>query len=345
MSKILKANITQNSIYIPEINGVIGILYQTKKPSLITMENGEKVKAGCINCFNPRCMKVCREEIDCSTFSGMSHNMSMDVCPVKAIMLGSDKIEIDERKCIGCGPCVSRCPIGALYLRDNAVVNTENELLREKCQPTEAFVKEQEEVINKLSKNVHTGNMIQENEINMDRIYGEVKKLSQEQQNILARNILICLSNNSTISRHGDVYLRMDGYYENAEKHGVIEVETGTEMLDVARAILDDVAVLSARYAISKEGNSALAICLNFANRRTDYWQEIKDIRDVTGVTISTVTFAILFIFMWNGIAVNDFGDFYMDVDNSSLRLKVEEMLGRKIQIPIGYEGMIENSK
>ena len=34
------------------------------------------------------------------------------------------------------------------------------------------------------------------------------------------------------------------------------------------RAILDDIAVLSARHKIPKEENSALAICLNLANKK-----------------------------------------------------------------------------
>lgn len=346
MSKILSANVVQDVIYVPEINGISSLLYQTESPSVLSKHDGKKMKASCLNCHNPRCMKVYRDEIDCSTFPGMSHDMTMDICPVNAIKQNSDHIIIDERKCFGCGLCVSRCPVGAIYLKnDKVVLNTNNELPRKGLQPTTDTIKEQAEVISKLSEISHIGNMVMENETSMDRMYREIKRLPQEQQNLLARNILICLSNNATISRHGDVYLRMDGYYENGEKHGVVEVETGLDMLDVSRAILDDVAVLSARHNIPKKENSALAICLNLANRRTDYWQEIKDIREVTGIEISTVTFAILLIFMWNGLVVNDFGNFYIDVDNSSLRLEAERMLGRKIRISTGHEGMIENSK
>ena len=36
---------------------------------------------------------------------------------------------------------------------------------------------------------------------------------------------------------------------------------------------------------------------------------------------------------------------FYIDVDNSSLRKKAEEFLGRKIHVSVGYFGILENMK
>lgn len=42
---------------------------------------------------------------------------------------------------------------------------------------------------------------------------------------------------------------------------------------------------------------------------------------------------------------IEDFDDFYIDVDDSSLRKEAEKILGRKIRISSGHEGMIENSK
>lgn len=346
MSKILSANVIQDVVYIPDIKEIECISYQSGAPSYVGGKEGKKYHSSCINCHNPRCMKLGRDEIECKSFSGMSHDMNLDICPANAIKQNSNQVTIDERKCFGCGLCVSRCPVGALYIKnEKAEVNLDNDLPRRKAQPSSAALKEQEKAITNLLGIKHTGNMIMESEASMDKIYRKIKRLPQEQQNLFARNILICLSNNATISRHGDVYLRMDGYYENTDKHGVVEVETGQDMLDVSRAILDDIAVLSARHKIPKEENSALAICLNLANRRTDYWQEVKDIKDVTGIKISTVTFAILLIFMWNALEIEDFDDFYIDVDDSSLRKEAEKILGRRIRISSGHEGMIENSK
>ena len=88
-----------------------------------------------------------------------------------------------------------------------------------------------------------------------------------------------------------------------------------------------------------------MAICLGLPNRRTDYWQVVKDILKVTNIQINTVTIGMLLIFLWNLTELNDYDIFYIDVDNSSLRKKAEEFLGRKIHVSVGYFGILENMK
>lgn len=58
------------------------------------------------------------EEIKCSSFISMSSNMDLSVCPVDALQVGKKRVEINQTKCIGCGMCVQRCPVGALYMNN-----------------------------------------------------------------------------------------------------------------------------------------------------------------------------------------------------------------------------------
>lgn len=139
--------------------------------------------------------------------------------------------------------------------------------------------------------------------------------------------------------------MRMDGFYQTVDQYGVVEIETGLDMLDVSRALLDDIAVVDARYGIKKENIHPLAICLGLPNKRTDYWQVVKDILKVTNVQINTVTFGMLLIFLWDLRELNDYDIFYIDVDNSSLRKKAETFLERKIHISVGHFGILENMK
>ena len=156
---------------------------------------------------------------------------------------------------------------------------------------------------------------------------------------------MICLGSWASLSRQGNVYMRMDGFYQTVDQYGVVEIETGLDMLEVSRALLDDIAVVDARYGIKKENIHPLAICLGLPNRRTDYWQVVKDILKVTNIQINTFTIGMLLIFLWNLTELNDYDIFYIDVDNSSLRKKAEEFLGRKIHVSVGYFGILENMK
>ena len=43
--------------------------------------------------------------------------LCVGVCPVNAIRLTENGIEIDVEKCTGCGICVKGCPVAALELK------------------------------------------------------------------------------------------------------------------------------------------------------------------------------------------------------------------------------------
>lgn len=346
MSQILRTKTTQTKSSIFDIKKPYVIIHKPGKECEIELANGKKIPSTCINCMNPRCMKLQEEEITCEDFSEIAHEMNKSVCPVGAIRTGKEQIEIDKSKCIGCGVCACRCPVGAIYMADGVakVSMQKSSLIRE--VRTDASGKEiQEKFIDEIKDEYHTGIIQNDTDKFFESIYKKIKKLDQIQQNILARNLLIALGNHSTLSRQGNVYMRMDGFYNNEKQYGVVEIETGLDMLDVSRALLDDVAVINARYAVKKEDNHPLAVCLSMANKRTDYWQVVKDIKNVIKLQINTITFGALMILMWNRIKVSDFDRFYIDVDNSSIRKNIEKLIGRKSSISDGFLGILENSK
>lgn len=346
MPKILRVNHKQDTIALLNLQSPYGLWFTEGKPTQIRQEDGKSYVAGCINCINPRCMKLDEEEIKCSSFTSMSPDMDLFVCPVDALRVGKKRVEINQTKCIGCGMCVQRCPVGALYMNDGKPVhNIKSNAPRKEMAVTARNISIQEEYLCNLGNLERDGFLRKENDSVLADIYKKIKHLSQEQQNKLARNIMICLGSWASLSRKGNVYMRMDGFYQTVDQYGVVEIETGLDMLDVSRALLDDIAVVDARYGIKKENIHPLAICLGLPNKRTDYWQVVKDILKVTNVQINTVTFGMLLIFLWDLRELNDYDIFYIDVDNSSLRKKAETFLERKIHISVGHFGILENMK
>lgn len=346
MSKILSVNHKQDTIAVLNLQSPYELWFTEGKPTQIMQESEESCVAGCINCMNPRCMKLDEEEIKCSSFTSMLPDMDLSVCPVDALQVGKKRVEINQTKCIGCGMCVQRCPVGALYMNNGkSAHNIKTNAPRKEMAVTARNISIQEEYLYNLGDLERQGFLRKENDSVLAEIYKKIKHLSQEQQNKLARNIMICLGSWASLSRQGNVYMRMDGFYQTVDQYGVVEIETGLDMLDVSRALLDDIAVVDARYGIKKENTHPLAICLSLPNKRTDYWQVVKDILKVTNIQINTVTFGMLLIFLWDLTELNNYDIFYIDVDNSSLRKKAEVFLGRRIHVSVGHFGILENMK
>ncbi len=44
----------------------------------------------------------------------------IELCPVSAIRMINDKVNINEEKCVDCGICVKVCPLNAPYVPEEA---------------------------------------------------------------------------------------------------------------------------------------------------------------------------------------------------------------------------------
>lgn len=345
MSKILKAKEIRSEIYTYSALQVNEVRFGSDGNTLVL--DGKEVVACCLNCANPRCMFINEEATQCTEFDGIAGSVDLHVCPSRAISVGDKCIQIDETVCSGCGLCARACPVAAITVEGGkAKINAYSEETSIKKLPvTDIAIEEQESFLAKCENVKKQGVILYESDSTMKRVQKYVHFLNQDKQNVFVRNLLILLGNNATVARKGNVYMRLDGFYQNENGYGVLEVETGSDALDVSRAILDDIAVLNSRHGVSKGDNKPLAVCLNLPNKRTDYWQVVKDIKDVTGIKIQTLTIGALLIMLWNNIEIQNFNQFYIDVDNTSIRSELERVIGREIQLSIGTDGILENEK
>jgi hypothetical protein len=143
------------------------------------------------------------------------------------------------------------------------------------------------------------------------------------------RNFFLVLGNQCVIRRRGDIYFRIDAIISDKPVIGVAEVEFCKDTLESPRAILDDIAVLSSRYEIEKVKIKPFIISLEFPNIRTEYWRVIKDIHDVLGIRIHSLTLGALCILAWSFAPVPIGGvDFYANIDAPSIKTAVEKACG-----------------
>lgn len=167
--------------------------------------------------------------------------------------------------------------------------------------------------------------------------------------NHVARNLLIATGVGTAMRRRGDTNIRMDLVLgPPGVEQGTGEVELGYGVLDAPRNILDNIAVLVGRYEISKDKIIPVVVCLDLPNQRSEYWQVIKDVKEVLDVNINTITIGSLVVLVWNRtkIELSIGNELYIDVDSPSLRPHLESILGRPLNIVEGgYPGFLESEK
>lgn len=289
--------------------------------------NEKWITAACLRCSDQRCIRYIDAEISCGSFSDFPYERNLNVCPVDAIKWNFEKElpEIENGKCIGCGLCAARCPVGAIFKADNKMkvsapesddyidlpINYEN-LVKHKF-----FVQE-------VDKIYWNHQFQKESDRIMEEIYEKISHYDGRSMvpNVLVRNLIIALNHECAISRAGDIYTRMDAVYSSKIKpkcSGVVEIEFGRDTLEASRGILDDIAVMHSRNNLDKKDNAALVVCLSFPNKRQGYFQVIKDIHRVLDLKIQTISLGALLLLVWNGAAVNFLSrEFYVDFDNLS---------------------------
>jgi len=271
-------------------------------------------------------MYFSEKEIECDYVDGFPSDKSVNACPVEA--MGWDDVHdipmIDSKKCINCGICVSRCPVGALYFtnRGKLMVNTAQEDCAERMVTDATVQKIHLSQISQLMRMPRAGISLNASDYLYETIYGKLMHLTSNYHNTVGRNLLVALGCKCSMRRIGDVYTRMDAIYSSSGgSFGAVEIEFGRDTLDASRGILDDIAVLNTRYGVHKNDNRALVICLQLPNARQGYWQVVRDVKIVEGIKIGTITVGALMFLLWNGCIFEPEKDrYYIDYDNMDLR-------------------------
>ncbi len=346
--QIFKETVNRKNLSILD-NVPRAIVYKPGSPAIHCFKNEIECKSTCLYCANPRCMYFEESDVECSEIKNFTNDRTLSVCPVDAITWNAetDSPIINTKKCICCGICMRRCPVGAIYYDGEVKVNTAPTENTTKVKASTHSIQFQKEQLETLINTPRGGVLIKESDELFDKIYAKLLSIKNIYHNPIGRNLLISLGCKSAMRRIGDVYTRMDAVYSAPDNSfGAVEIEFGRDTLDAARGILDDIAVLHTRYGIDKNDNQALVVCLQLPNARQGYWQVIKDVKTVEKIHISTITIGAMMILNWNGcLLIPDDVTYYIDYDNMSLRHTIEWQLNRKINLSDKTLGILEPMK
>jgi len=299
-------------------------------------------------------MVLREQETECSSIHAFPADRTPELCAAGAMSVRLDVGVpiIDPERCIACGACANRCPAGAIYLdaaKGAIVVST----------PSQAFVEPPDNSLHafqatfaKLETIPHSGILAQESDALIDRSMDKMKLARVNTGDSFpvfhARNLLIALGQGASIRRKGNNHMRMDLLLgPPGITKGVVEVEFGQNaVLDAPRDVLDALAVLTSRYEWPLSETTPFVITDELPNKRSEYWEIVKDIREVTGVRIGTITILALHLLLWSRRKPSSYELFHVDKESDSYRTAVlERLLMRPLTLGAELKSCIEIAK
>lgn len=348
MSPILKQRtIALPSRVVRQGNPPVVLIFRGGEFAKLRLRSGTTVQSACVGCPDLPCMEYSEEELKVPDFEDFPADLNPDVCPTLAISLMNGKLTpiIDSNRCIACGLCANRCPVGAIRI-DSHLGAVVNDKFDDGAFPLAKSPEEIRRSRTELASVTREGQLIAESDKFLSSIMGKIEMIGDvttQFPNHLSRNLLIAVGIPTAMRRRGDVNLRMDLVLQ----HGVAEVEFVRQaLLDSPRNVLDNVAVVVSRYGMSKTTVVPLIVSLGLPNQRGEYWQVINDAADVLGLKIRSLTVGALLLFMWSGKRLKFDGSvFYTRPGKFSIRDDTERIIGHSPQISEGLLGLLESSK
>jgi len=259
---------------------------------------------------------------------------------------------IDAERCIACGICAARCPVSAIYLDPSVgakvAVMSSPAFIEPSGDPHAAF----EATSAKLAGVDRTGVFAQETGALVDRTIERMKRARISTGDRFpvfhARNLLVALGQGTAMRRKGNNHMRMDLLLgPPGVAKGIAEVEFGqSAVLNAPRDLLDALAIMKSRYEWQVHEVVSIIITDELPNRRSEYWEIVRDIREVIGVRIGTITTFALHLSLWNRVRMSSYDLFHVDKDSTSYRsIVLEKLVGRPLVLKAEPKSWIEIAK
>ena len=113
---------------------------------------------------------------------------------------------------------------------------------------------------------------------------------------------------NARVRRRGDTNMRIDAVgFTRSGRPFVAEIELVGGELESPRALMEDVAILHARYGFAVADVDAISIISAFPNLRSEYYQVMRDIEVVLGIKCRTLTLGALLAMVWASKTIDGF--------------------------------------
>lgn len=250
---------------------------------------GEKIQSYCISCNDRPCINFKLDTVNEITrlFNDLPTDRNYKTCPTNSIQWDShnNAPTINADTCIVCGVCIHNCPVKAIYIENDKVeiayINKENLFQQIDVSPDTLIDGEYAKITESLLEKITTKII-------------EYKQKGELNPNLLVRNLLLSLGWKAVSYKEGVQYSSIDVLAKKEEFNLAVEVELDNQLIDTPRNLITYLALLVKRHQWDKNNTKLLSVGMNLPNNREEYWNVINDIDEILNIKINVSTIPYL---------------------------------------------------
>jgi len=271
----------------------------------------ETPPSNCWRCGDAPCIKKAELVSPDEMLIKGSNVPEYNVCPTKSITQSKiGEIEISPSTCIGCGLCISACPVNALTLDSSMLPITKYTVLKE--VGTE-FLQRRMKVSSEIS--------IQELPITPAVIFSAIKSVQKlldfgsegKSIQVYVRNLFSKSGFKSRIRIEGDNNDAFELVAETADFAYPIEIAIGGDTLDSTRRILGGCASLISKEIVEIHRLRPILIVDQLPNSRSDVYRVIDDMHRYLGLDVRIIPLSILQLLSFAEISLEKYFNYHDD--------------------------------
>ena len=325
-------------------NGINKVRRGPFMPAQVLASDGSEDIGVCLHCPDMPCMTLSSMELEFSSKNEITYLKDDQVCVFDAMRVRANAPVVEASKCTGCGLCMARCPVGAIFLGDDGKARVNTAPNRLFAQRADATLAEFDYTIEQL-KQARTDWIVDEASVSahIDQVMKRVLKAlgasgpSKNQFSLFVRNLFDAIGLPAKAGVQGDTSSRTDMVFVHGPMEGIAELEMSDDLLDSARRLMADVAIARGRYSVPAKRILPTLVCSTLPNARSDIYEVLGDINKVLGVQVRVVPVAALVLWLLYGIrpgAIDLTSGFILDKTKKDLIPDVVRPLPAKVALP-----------
>jgi ferredoxin len=317
--------------------GSDSVFERSSSGNITISRSGHLCPAACIKCHDRPCLKF--QDVRFPSKFELPLENDDSVCPTHALKVNSDgTLCLKSNLCIGCGLCVSRCPMHCLRLHKGKLILPSFYTVDE-VVPDPSFVL----VAKKTGAFDKSG--LSDGLVSLEKELGS-KGLDFNFPNLLTRNLFLALGKTFGIRRRGDNILRIDGFSLNGDQEICLsEIEFQNAEIECPRAALDDYCIFKEKFNKTNSKIDLLIVLPFLPNSRSEFWRVLGDIKKITDLQVDVVTIGALCWILWSGGKLDNSKTIFLDYSTLSIRRSASTISGFSIPLPEGFASAFEPVK